>query len=416
MRTPTCRQILRDSGIPLREGAPLLLPPTGTVDGRPWRENPIEEPEARSLARHLMAACFIVVAYLSGMRPGEVLALERGCLHHDRSTGLLLVRGRHWKGVRDDSGTHLPQGEIRPDPWVVAEPVATAIAVLEALHEEQLLFPNRLGGRPQKAVGTGYRFRDGRARTSTAITRDLNGFIDWVNTYCTRTNRNDPIPPDPDNPTITPRRLRRTLAWFIARKPRGIVAAAIQYGHLKVQMTLGYAGTYASGFPDDLAFEEWLAQLDLLSDAHDRLDAGEHVSGPAAEEYRHRVRHAQRFAGRTLTTHRDARTLLASPELQVYPGTGMTCVLDPQRAACRLARDDTDTRRTPDLSDCRPTCANIARTDRDIDVLRAAAERLAECVADPFAPAPRLARERHELDRLRGLIAAHDKEPRDDRP
>ena len=57
------------------------------------------------------------------------------------------------------------------------------------------------------------------------------------------------------------------LTWFIVRRPRGLVAAAVQYGHLRVQMTLGYAGNYASGFPDEIAFEDWLARLDTLADA-----------------------------------------------------------------------------------------------------------------------------------------------------
>lgn len=46
-------------------------------------------------------------------------------------------------------------------------------------------------------------------------------------------------------------------------------------------MTLGYAGNYASGFPDEIAFEDWLARLDTLADAHQR--EGEQVSGPTAE-------------------------------------------------------------------------------------------------------------------------------------
>ncbi len=32
-----------------------------------------------------------------------------------------------------------------------------------------------------------------------------------------------------------------TLVWHIVRRPRGLVPGAIQYGHLHVQMTLGYA-------------------------------------------------------------------------------------------------------------------------------------------------------------------------------
>jgi hypothetical protein len=311
---------------------------------------------------------------------------------------MLLMTGRHWKGVRDDAGEFVPEGEIRHDPWVVVEPVTAAVTALENLHDEQLLFPNRLGARAE----TGARFRDGRARGTQNMSDDL------VNSYCTRTGRSDTIPIDADQRSIQPRQFRRTLAWFIARKPRGIVAAAIQYGHVKVQMTVGYAGTYASGFPDDLAFEELLTRLDMLADSHEHLTAGEHVSGPAAGEYRQRVEEAQRFAGHVLTTRREARTLFSNPDLQIYPGAGMTCVFDPQRAACRIDRDDADTRRTPDLSDCRAHCANMARTDGDIDALRDQAAQLAEVANDAIAPEPRTVRYRHELGRLRTLIDEHD--------
>ncbi|KAA0022782.1 hypothetical protein FOY51_12745 [Antrihabitans cavernicola] len=395
--------MLRRSGLTIREGAALLIPITGTLNGQPWRDQPIDEREAHRLARHLSAACFVVIGYLSGMRTGEILTLERGCLQRDPVSNLLLVRGRHWKGVRDETGSSVAEGRIRPDPWVVAEPVATAIGVLENLHHEQLLFPHMLGEHK-----SGPReFRTGQARTTGGINVDIADMIGWVNTYCAATGRGDSIPPDPTDPNIPARRLRRTLAWFIARKPRGLVAAAIQYGHLKVQMTVGYAGSYASGFPDDLAFEEWLARLDLLASANERLDEGEYVSGPAAATYRHRVDAAQRFAGHVLRTTSDARTLLANPDLQIYPGHGMTCVFDPRRAACHLSRDDTDTRRTPDLSDCRPNCVNIARTDRDIDELATDVERLRLLVDDPLAPPIRVVRDRHELHRLEDTVAQH---------
>src|SRR5439155_9868207 len=114
--------------------------------------------------------------------------------------------------------------------------------------------------------------------------------------------RSDTIPPD-TNGKLHPARLRRTLAWFIARKPRGMVAAAIQYGHISVAMTLGYSGSYASGFPDDLAFEQWLAKLETMAEDHERLQQGEDVSGPAAIAYRQRVNAATRFAGRVLRTN-----------------------------------------------------------------------------------------------------------------
>lgn len=86
----------------------------------------------------------------------------------------------------------------------------------------------------------------------------------------------------------------------------------------------------------------------------------------------------------------------------------MTCVLDPARAACRLTADDHGTRRTPDISDCRPYCVNIARTDRDIDYLRDQVAQLQDAVDDPLAPPIRHAREQHELARIQQLVTYHD--------
>jgi hypothetical protein len=73
-------------------------------------------------------------------------------------------------------------------------------------------------------------------------------------------------------------------------------------------------GTYDSGFPDEHAFEDWLLRLDNMVDNHRRLTSGEHVSGPAADQYRHRVSAAhQKFAGRVLANHNQARDLVTNP-------------------------------------------------------------------------------------------------------
>lgn len=45
---------------------------------------------------------------------------------------------------------------------------------------------------------------------------------------------------------------------------RGLAAAAVQCAHVFTRVTPGYSGTYESGFPDEHAFEEWLARLDQL--------------------------------------------------------------------------------------------------------------------------------------------------------
>jgi hypothetical protein len=87
----------------------------------------------------------------------------------------------------------------------------------------------------------------------------------------------------------------------------------------------------------------------------------------------------------------------------------MTCVFDPARAACRTTGDERGLRRTPDIDDCRPNCVNIARTDRDIDTLRAQAAHLRTVVDDPAAPLVRHAREQHQHDRLTDLICQHER-------
>lgn len=230
----------------------------------------------------------------------------------------------------------------------------------------------------------------------------------WANDFCHRRGRSDVIPPDPKRLTIS--RLRRTLAWFICRRPRGLVAAAIQYGHLRVQITQGYAGNYASGFPDDLAFERWLARLEDLEEADRRLKAGEHVSGPAADAYRSRVAGGVRkFAGRVLRTGQEARHVMANPSLQIYPGKGMTCVFSFPTALCELEPALDDARVTPDTDDCRAACRNIVRTEENIDELRAEAAELRLIVADEASPAIRWGRERRRLAHLESLIAEHER-------
>ncbi|MFF7290197.1 hypothetical protein [Streptomyces griseorubiginosus] len=394
-------------GVPIDDDAYLRAPVTGQLDGRPWREQPVRFREARDLARHLSTACFIVIAYLSGGRPGELLNLERGCVTHQPDTGLWLLQGKFFKNAVDVNGNKIPDGLVRRDPWVVIEAVADAVAVLERLHPHQLLFPVWLEQGRQDRRGTK---RPGQARTDDTLTLDIKRFITWVNQQCQARGRNDGIPTEGlGSPTSS--RFRRTLAWFIRRRPRGLVAAAIQYGHLHTRMLQGYAGTYESGFPDECAFEDWLYRVEILAEDEEALRNGEHVSGPAADAYRQRVNAATRqFAGHVLTSERQAHDLLGNPLLQIFHGQGMTCVLDPAQAACQLQGTADDPVVTPDIDDCRPRCRNIARTDRDIEHVRAQRDDLQKVTADQLAPPIRYARERHELQRLDRIVNEHERD------
>jgi hypothetical protein len=81
------------------------------------------------------------------------------------------------------------------------------------------------------------------------------------------------------------RRLRRTVAWFINRQPGGRIALGIQYGHLRPSLAESYGGRSTVDMLQILDFEQALATADALSEAAERLNTGEGVSGPAAARY-----------------------------------------------------------------------------------------------------------------------------------
>jgi hypothetical protein len=399
-------EVIKTSGVPIREGSPMYLPIRGRLNGEPWRQESIGYEEAAVLIRHLVTACFVVIAYLSGMRPGEVLNLQRGCLELDSKTGICLVNGRHWKGVKDEEGNKQAEGTVRSDPWVVVEPVARAIAILESLSHTNFLFPPLLSG--EKSATRALALRPGRCRGSGALAKDITAFMDYCNEFTELRGLSQGIPPDRNSLSISPSRFRRTLAWFICRRPRGLAACGIQYGHLHSRVTQGYAGTYEAGFVDDVAFEDWLERLDRLSAADEELGSGGAISGPAANEYRRRIADVSvRFEGRVLKTAREARLLLKDPALQVFEGRAMTCVFDPDKALCRKKARSLDSGAGPDLGRCKADCLNIARTDGDVAEIKSHIILLDRTIDDPLCPPIRLERERQERSRLSKLLDEH---------
>lgn len=227
---------------------------------------------------------------------------------------------------------------------------------------------------------------------------DILNFVNWVNQHCERYQRGDSIPPDPHG-SINPSRFRRTLAWHIVRRPRGLLAASIQYGHLSTLVTQGYAGSRASGFPSEMAFEEWLHRVEHAAEMGDYLLDGGTVSGPGAEALIKRTHQANsKFVGKVLPTTRQAEGLLKDPTLQIYPGEGMHCVYNASTALC--SKEGT----TPVLGECHSSCTNIARTDDDIANLQATVERLTQ---DTLAPSVRRQRVEAIAIQAATVVAAH---------
>jgi hypothetical protein len=266
------------------------------------------------------------------------------------------------------------------------------------LHDEPLLFPRTMMRRSRPKVA-----RTGTAITTAQAATAVGRFTEWVNRFCITAGRPDNIPADPRG-TINPSRFRRTLAWHIVRRPRGLVAAAIQYGHVWVQMTQGYAGSLHSGFADEIAFERWLTRMDEFGAAEEYLDSGGRLSGPAASAFESRTRAAnQRFAGRTIATLRQAHRLLDDASVQIFAGRGMHCVFDRSKSLCARGQEH------PSLTKCQEGCQNLVRTDADVDQLREDLRNIKEIRAtDDLAPSVRWARLDAVAEQLQTAIAAHE--------
>lgn len=396
------------AGLSASDEAHLPMTITGSVDGKDWIPA-IGFYEVEELCRQLATAAFVVVAYLTGMRGEECRALERGCCrtHTDPETGQLHYRihGKTFKGALDKSGNAIPSGVEREQPWLAIAPVAKAVAVMEALNPtSQLLFPIEAFSLWPCGVNAG------KAVHARMVRDRIQDLIDWSNRTAVRLGRpHDVIPADPEE-AVTVKRFRRTLAWFIYRKPGGRVALGVQYGHLRGYTTDGYGSRVASGLRDVFPMEEALARADYLEDAHQRLENGEQVSGPAAGRYTQALHLFDRqFRGRYLSSQQ-AAALRANPQLRIYdnPQQFVTCCYDQAKALCHPDRETAASQlRSPDVSHCQPGCGNIARTDHNIDQVRAAINRHEAEVASATTPTPLRVRLEQRITALQAIIDEH---------
>jgi len=202
---------------------------------------------------------------------------------------------------------------------------------------------------------------------------------------------------------------RRSLAWHIARRPNGLVALAIQYGHLRTGLfdwtTEGYASRGRDGIHDLIDLETARAVADTVAGLHDSLEAGSGISGPAARRAIRAAAAAPRFAGTPITLA-SARKLLKNEDAMIYdnPHALVLCHYKRDKALCH--RDGV--RDTPSLDRCVPGCGNIARTDAQAAQLReraAAMETQAGHVPQPVGD-----RLRATAAKLREQAGKHDRD------
>ncbi|MDX2928859.1 hypothetical protein PV411_30530 [Streptomyces sp. NRRL_B-16638] len=243
------------------------------------------------------------------------------------------------------------------------------------------------------------------ALTPEAMRERIGAFRLWANTLADTLDRGaERIPEDPHGPIGTAR-FRRTLAWHIARRPGGLVALALQYGHLRTAVSAGYASRSRGGIHDLLDIETARTTAETLTRLHEDLEDGGGISGPAARRALHAATQAPAFAG-TLHTARQAREVLTNPQLAVHenPHSYLMCIYDRDKALCSRLGPQPE---APTMERCQPGCANIARTDHHAAQLTAEADRIEQQAASPLTPPPLAQRLTARAARLRDLAAGH---------
>jgi hypothetical protein len=395
-------EAVRDLGVDT--DSPLRHVPQAQVDGQRWLEQ-ISYYEVGQFERLLQVSCWIVIAYLSGLRDSEIKHLRRGCVSAQRDADGRIYRYRLHGLAFKGEGVHGAAAT-----WIVTAPVARAVAVLERCQPGRRAY---LFAHPLKSANHQHHHVAGRVRTSATTIKDITALARWINAYCAAHSRVDAIPEDKGRlPHLTPRQFRRTLAWFIARRPGGTIAGALQYRHQRIQMFEGYAGTSDSGFRDEVEAEEAFARGQFLAElgADDDRPA---LTGPAGPEAEARLAELARhtvFDGQVVTDEARLRRILARHDAHVYPGTFVTCVYNPDRALCRSPEASPD---QPVMADCQPlACRNTALTTANRQALAGHLTQLEGALDNGDRLAPYVRHRLQEQHRATAaFLARHNPEP-----
>jgi hypothetical protein len=387
---------------------PLDVPITGRIADRSWREH-IDFNEVPTLLRHLGTAAYVVAAYLTGIRIQEVLGMRAGCCPDpvpgpNGTTPRHLIRSHEFKTAVDDEGNHLSAGVEREVPWVAIAPVVTVIRLLERMVGDDGLLFDVAAHDPCDRQDTGSSLKQSAVRTRIA------DFIAWANEESARRGmKHEVIPPDPLG-AVTPGRFRRTLAWHVARRPGGLVALAIQYGHMRTalevpEVTGGYASRSRGGIHELIDIETVMATAETAAELSELFAAGGGVSGPAARAALQAAAAAPRFEGQQVKGDY-ARKYLARDGQVLYdnPNALLICRFKRDHALCQ--REDVIARTAPSLDKCVPGCGNAVRTDVHATQLRERAVRREAQAAQ--TPGPMAERLQAAAARDRASADAHD--------
>lgn len=313
--------------------------------GRPWRPR-FSSGELMFEISHLQTACFVVCA-MSGMREEEIRRLKVGCVREEP-----IIEGGPIRYKVTGGLTKGRDGEEEAT-WVVIPEIAKAISVAESFSTGEFLFG------PWKLQKQGDRKLDPH-QSNQRINRFANEAIASLAKF-----NKMPTPPLIDGVRwhFTGRQFRRTIAFYIARQPFGVVAGKIQFKHLSVGAFEGYAGTSPANFRAEIEEERQLAGADRFAEIYDGFLQGEPIGGPGGDKMAKLCEELSstlgEFPGRVVDEKR-RRAILRHVDRHLYIGAVSDCLYEKPDALCRSA--DT-AHKGPIINECRPAeCKNSCVT------------------------------------------------------
>ena len=369
-------------------------PDTGT----PWRER-FDQSALRHEEKMLQTACFVVCAYLSGMRDSELQAMETGCHVIERSDDGIVERHKIISRIYKGNG-----GRPQRAQWVTIAPVGRAIAMIENLTRRQRTKRNSSGLWQVLSMHP-----HSRTHLSTYTSEMINNFREHLD--CTYGNESAPAIPRVDERPwrFTVRQFRRTLAWYIANRPFGTVAGKIQYKHASIAMFEGYGGSSASGFRLEVEQERALGQLDDVVEHYESYLRGLRPTGPASgrllAEFAHIRQELGDFPGH-IVDHRRLRTMLAHLARTLHVGFLNDCFFEPATALCLDRSGRGGDHAKPVLSHCSPgKCPNSCIARRHLPPWEASIAEAATLLKRKHLSRPQREALVSDQRRMRSLIA-----------
>lgn len=373
----------------------LSTPIQGRREGELWTDA-IDFYDVDKYWKLLGTAALICIGYLTGMRLNELRSLTVGCCKKVPGSEHWMISGRASrktaKVLLDETG----QSE-----WIAIGPAARGVEVLEKMVGNGSLFSaGKLELRPARAKGSK------KPITRTNLNSRLRDFWAFVTAS---EGAGLGLARAAEEHRLHFMQFRRTLAYYIARRPGGMIALAVQYNHMRWATSEGYASRRRDGFGALLEIETARAAAETLSDIAAALENNGVISGPGSARLNTVVEHfTDVYRGRVLT-RAEAQRFFEVSEHRVYPNPDFfsLCHFDPAKALCGQDLGPGESEH-PRLNECQSGCGNLVHTD---EYMRRAAKRadFLEQRVLPDTVSPLIAaRIQYNAGKLRALVDRHE--------